>query len=882
MRVVVVSAHYPPDFVSGGTLVPQRLARGLRSRGHAVHVFAGSLDPSRPPLDSWDDVDATGLPVRWISTYPWTARADPLTADNPAVTRAFDRWLDTVSPDVVHLHSLQSLGCGLVEAAARRGARVVVTAHDFWWHCARQFLVDTTLTPCSLVVDAGACACEVDRSWLRRRNTRLAVALAAADVVLAPSVSAARVLEANGIPPERLRVDENGLPGLPDDRGRGGSHDRSSGGGDVRLLFTGGADPMKGWPVLRGAVAAMAATPGWRLSAYGVAPDATLPSAVTVLPPYSPVGLADVLAAHDLLVLPSLMRESHSLVTREALLAGLPVVCTDVLGPEEVVEHGVNGMIVPAGDSAALALTLSRLAADRGAVEALRPRGPVAIRPVEDQVLGLEGLYATLLAAPEPQVGDPLPPDDPSDGPVPQPLPRASRPAYAALPAGGQGRAEDLRRVLFVAGIQGAPLRYRVHLPAESLAMSGHEVQVCHYRDPRLPELAARADALVLYRVPATLQIMDLVGAVRRRDQPVPVLYDVDDLIFDPGLRGQVHGLAGMATAEEELWWRGVARYRTTMELADLYVGTTRELVEHAHRVTGMPTRRFANGVGTLMGLVAEQAVRRSRAPGPLRVGYFSGTTTHDADWAAVEPAVVDVLRRHGQAELWLGGHLTTTEAVSVLGDRVRRFPMAPWFELPGRLRDLDVNLAPLVGGSRFNEAKSAIKWSEAALVATVTIASPTEPFREMVTTGVDGVLADGPDEWATALDRLLGDPAERARMGARGRREVLLRLSPHIQARVYRQVLADAKDHLVTHGPRPATTDWEPVADDEPFDGGTLEEYRLPGRPSALRAQRPSRWGVLADRVVAVYREEGGQAVVRRGAGAVRRRVATTTRRPR
>ena len=39
---------------------------------------------------------------------------------------------------------------------------------------------------------------------------------------------------------------------------------------------------------------------------------------------------------------------------------------------------------------------------------------------------------------------------------------------------------------------------------------------------------------------------------------------------------------------------------------------------------------------------------------------------------------------------------------------------MQPWRELPGLLRDLDVNLAPLeldLGeGGRFNEAKSAIK----------------------------------------------------------------------------------------------------------------------------------------------------------------------------
>ena len=36
--------------------------------------------------------------------------------------------------------------------------------------------------------------------------------LAGADLILAPSASAARVLAANGVDPLRLAVDENGLP----------------------------------------------------------------------------------------------------------------------------------------------------------------------------------------------------------------------------------------------------------------------------------------------------------------------------------------------------------------------------------------------------------------------------------------------------------------------------------------------------------------------------------------------------------------------------------------------------------------------------------------------------------------------------------------------
>src|SRR5512135_2685584 len=93
MRILHVSAHFPPNFVSGGTLVPQRLARGLRGRGHEVAVYAGRLDPARRPLDSWTETDETGLPVRWVVSTPWTGWGDRRNFDNPPVAAAFAAFL---------------------------------------------------------------------------------------------------------------------------------------------------------------------------------------------------------------------------------------------------------------------------------------------------------------------------------------------------------------------------------------------------------------------------------------------------------------------------------------------------------------------------------------------------------------------------------------------------------------------------------------------------------------------------------------------------------------------------------------------------------------------------------------------------------------------
>ncbi len=73
--------------------------------------------------------------------------------------------------------------------------------------------------------------------------------------------------------------------------------------------------------------------------------------------------MPDLLAAVDLLVMASRW-EGLGLVFLEAMGAALPVVATRVGGVPEVVRHEHTGLLVPPGDSPALAAALLRLIDD--------------------------------------------------------------------------------------------------------------------------------------------------------------------------------------------------------------------------------------------------------------------------------------------------------------------------------------------------------------------------------------------------------------------------------------------------------------------------------------------------------------------------------------
>jgi glycosyltransferase involved in cell wall biosynthesis len=69
-------------------------------------------------------------------------------------------------------------------------------------------------------------------------------------------------------------------------------------------------------------------------------------------------------AAMDVLVHPSTCKEGMPMVVLEALQRAVPVVASRIGGIPEVIQEGVNGLLVPPGNEAALTGALERLLAD--------------------------------------------------------------------------------------------------------------------------------------------------------------------------------------------------------------------------------------------------------------------------------------------------------------------------------------------------------------------------------------------------------------------------------------------------------------------------------------------------------------------------------------
>jgi glycosyltransferase involved in cell wall biosynthesis len=173
------------------------------------------------------------------------------------------------------------------------------------------------------------------------------------DHFLVPSSFVRKSLEFNGVPASRIHIVPYGVDTaqfIPYERVR-------REGEPVKFLFVGNIEPRKGIGYLLEAFRQLDASGAQLYIAGAFKGD---PGEYDAYRPwfkylgYLPTTqIQEVYRQSDVFVFPSLW-EGFSLVVPEAMACGLPVICSDHAGSSDIIEEGVEGFVIPAGDLEAL------------------------------------------------------------------------------------------------------------------------------------------------------------------------------------------------------------------------------------------------------------------------------------------------------------------------------------------------------------------------------------------------------------------------------------------------------------------------------------------------------------------------------------------------
>ena len=278
----------------------------------------------------------------------------------------------------------------------------------------------------------------------------------------------------------------------------------------------------------------------------------------------------------------------------------------------------------------------------------------------------------------------------------------------------------------------------------------------------RMDEIAGYADLLVICRSGYSHRIHQLI--TRFRTQRKRVLFDIDDFVFNTSYAHLIISTLGQDTDQPEVWdyWFAyLGRMGETLRMCDGAITTNDYLAARIAEFSGSPVNVVPNFINKEQLNHSEMMFRSKEVSGFSRddkicLGYFSGSPSHNLDYAIITSALEEVLENDPRVELMVVGYIEAGPELSRFGRRIKRQHFHDYVNLQRLVGSVEFNLMPLQLND-FTNCKSDLKYFEAAIVGTLSIASPTCTYAAAIQDGENGYIAQA-HQWASVIQRAIAN----------------------------------------------------------------------------------------------------------------------------
>lgn len=289
---------------------------------------------------------------------------------------------------------------------------------------------------------------------------------------------------------------------------------------------------------------------------------------------------------------------------------------------------------------------------------------------------------------------------------------------------------------------------YRIREPLRGLALRGHETKSLPVATT---EVFEQWDVVIVRGLHHPHNSM-LWRWAASTGQPALRVYDLDDDIWGwkPG-------------SKEDEYWNDERRLSAELniQMADLVTTPTDSLAE--------VLRQLNPNVAVLPNTIPESLLRWHPAKhGPFIVGW-QGAAQHVADLQLIYGPLLRFMLRHSDVQFHAWGPEKIADFPDALQERMICYPWVQSVWAHYSRLDMDIGLAPIDLGDRFNETKSDIRLREYSALGIPFIASRA-PAYTPTALSVRAMVADSEQEWEDALNELYRNPNLRAWMSEQGR----------------------------------------------------------------------------------------------------------------
>jgi glycosyltransferase involved in cell wall biosynthesis len=306
--------------------------------------------------------------------------------------------------------------------------------------------------------------------------------------------------------------------------------------------------------------------------------------------------------------------------------------------------------------------------------------------------------------------------------------------------------------------------RYRAYNMAQVLNETpGSDISASYFFESdqdRFSDIVAQADLLVICRTHYSPILLRL--ALLFKAQGKPVLFDVDDLVFDTRYTHLLINSLNLDADNISVLterFADAARIGEAVRLCDGAITTNDFLAQKIQAFHDVPVAVVPNFINKEQlaiskALYAQKLASGFRRSGDIHIGYFSGSPSHALDLAVMEQGLCEILASRPDVKLVMVGHIEPSAALRLFKPQIIHHEFQNFLALQQLIASVDINLMPLQVNS-FTNCKSELKYFEAAIVGTLSIASPSHTYQRAIQHGHNGFMAQG-HEWGAQLAKVI------------------------------------------------------------------------------------------------------------------------------
>ncbi len=328
--------------------------------------------------------------------------------------------------------------------------------------------------------------------------------------------------------------------------------------------------------------------------------------------------------------------------------------------------------------------------------------------------------------------------------------------------------------VLIITNGTGDSARYRARHVAEELNENQIKCSVSTQDNASILKFVDEFKVFIFHRTVVNKKIKEMVEKIK--SQKKEIIFEADDLIYDPKFLKLMDGYKKMNVLEKKLYKNGLGGEILNDDYVKVCSTTTTFLAEKfkekGKRVFIVSNKLSKEDVTWAREILVN---KKEKNKNEIIIGYFSGTISHNKDFATITQPLMQILKKYSQVKLFLAGPLDPeAELVREFGKRIINKPYVPRKEYFKNVASVDINIAPLEISNPFCEGKSELKFFEPGILKIPTVATATQTFREAIEDGSDGFIAKNEKEWKAKLEKLILDKKLRIEMGEKAYKKIL------------------------------------------------------------------------------------------------------------